>query len=758
MGMPVNTPRAWRFGVFELDASSGELRRNGTVVKLREQPARILLLLLEHAGQMVTREQLRQHLWPSDTFVDFDHSLNSAVMKLREALGDSADKPLYIETIPRKGYRFVAPVSQPGDTQNGGASPQSTVGSELVELNTREQSNGSIEVPSNMPDEKQDRRRLLSRKFALLIVCVVSAIGIAALIRSAILQSRSQPKSSSGEANMMSPNLRSSILTSAPGAADSPSFSPDGRQIAFVWDGLERGHNDIYVQLVGGDTPLQLTHHKRGDGSPGPPQWSPDGREIAFARCNSERDGVYTVPALGGAERRLTNSPCRDSVAGRPIWTLDSKAMVMLDQCAPGGPRGVVLFSLATGEKRCLAPGSSEDFVADDALSPDGRTAAFSRTTHAGYSEIYAVPLSGEVPRLLVSAGNYFGNLMWTPNGKYIVFYSTRGNMVRAWRVPAAGGPVEPEMVYPGVGSISQDGRRLAYTEWQATGGSSSFFIPSAIWRADLSKAGGPVLRTRKLIYSQFTEDAAQPSPDGTRLALQSQRSGATGQIWLDTTDGDHPVQLTNIGQPGSPRWSPDGRWIAFDTHVENHVHIFVVDVEGRNLHAITHGDSDNYVPSWSRDGKSIYFASLRTGNRQIWKHSVDDGSERRLTEHGGFDPLESYDGRTIYYSKFDEPGIWSMPASGGNESLVVTGKPQVSYWGHWAVTESGLYLLDADAEPRPMIEFYSFATRRITPVLSLGKSPSPWQPSLSASRDGRTVFYTQSDPQSVIKMVENFR
>ena len=378
MGMPVDTPRTWRFGVFELDASSGELRRNGTVVKLREQPARILLLLLEHAGQMVTREQLRQHLWPSDTFVDFDHSLNSAVMKLREALGDSADKPLYIETIPKKGYRFVAPVSQPGDTQNGGASPQATAGSELVGLNTREQSNGSVEVRTITPDEKQDRRRLLSRKLALIIVCVVSAIGIAALIRSASLRSAlvqfgSQPKPSSGEPNMMSSNLSSSILTSAPGDARSPSFSPDGRQIAFVWNGVERRHYDIYVQLVGGDTPLQITHHKRGDGVPGPPQWSPDGREIAFARCNSERDGVYTVPALGGAERRLTNSPCRDHVAGRPTWTPDSKAMVMLDQCAPGGPRAVVLFSFATGEKRCLATGSHGDFACRRCALP-GRT------------------------------------------------------------------------------------------------------------------------------------------------------------------------------------------------------------------------------------------------------------------------------------------------------------------------------------------------------------------------------------------------
>ena len=210
MGMPVNTPRTWRFGVFELDASSGELRRNGTGIKLREQPARILLLLLEHAGQMVTREQLRQHLWPSDTFVDFDHSLNSAVMKLREALGDSADKPLYIETIPKKGYRFVAPVSQPGDTQNDRASSRLTAISEMAVSNMWGQSNGSVEVGTVTHDEKPDRRRLLSRKLAVLIVCVVSAIGIAALIRSASLRSALlQAKPSSGEPNMMTSNLSS---------------------------------------------------------------------------------------------------------------------------------------------------------------------------------------------------------------------------------------------------------------------------------------------------------------------------------------------------------------------------------------------------------------------------------------------------------------------------------------------------------------------------------------------------------------------
>jgi eukaryotic-like serine/threonine-protein kinase len=108
---PANTTRVWRFGLFEVDAADGELRRGGKPVKMREQSFRILVFLLEHSGEIVTRESLRGVLWPSDTFVDFDHSLNTAVMKLRDALGDSADTPLYIETLPKRGYRFIAPMT-----------------------------------------------------------------------------------------------------------------------------------------------------------------------------------------------------------------------------------------------------------------------------------------------------------------------------------------------------------------------------------------------------------------------------------------------------------------------------------------------------------------------------------------------------------------------------------------------------------------------------------------------------------------------
>jgi WD40-like Beta Propeller Repeat len=247
----------------------------------------------------------------------------------------------------------------------------------------------------------------------------------------------------------------------------------------------------------------------------------------------------------------------------------------------------------------------------------------------------------------------------------------------------------------------------------------------------------------------------AQPSPDGTRIVWMSIRTGSE-EIWTSSANGEGARQLTHLDRySGTPRWSPDGRWIAFDSYTPDGARIFVVDLEGRNLHPITNGPGDDAVPSWSRDGESIYFASKRTGDWQVWKHSLVDGKELQLTQRGGFDPFESYDGQTVYFSRFDQAGIWSLPAKGGAESLVVADKPQLGYWGHWAVTSAGLYVLDTDAEPRATIEFYDFARRRTSAVLTLDMRPARQQPGLSATMDGKTVFYTQYDPQSVIKMME---
>jgi len=136
---PQSNRRVARFGIFELDLSAAELRKNGVKLRLQGQPFQVLALLLERAGEVVTREELRQNLWPSDTFVDFDHSLNTAINKVREALGDSASSPRYVETLARRGYRFIAPV------QNDGLPPTVEVASGMPAVN------GASPAPTRAP-------------------------------------------------------------------------------------------------------------------------------------------------------------------------------------------------------------------------------------------------------------------------------------------------------------------------------------------------------------------------------------------------------------------------------------------------------------------------------------------------------------------------------------------------------------------------------------------------------------------------------
>src|SRR5437867_1575207 len=127
MALEVRSRSILRFGVFEVDVRSGELRRQGVRIKLQEQPFHVLTVLLQRPGEVVTREELRSQNWPADTFVDFDNSLNTAINKLREALGDSADNPRFIETLPRRGYRFIAPVTAVDGTARGTAAGVSAV-------------------------------------------------------------------------------------------------------------------------------------------------------------------------------------------------------------------------------------------------------------------------------------------------------------------------------------------------------------------------------------------------------------------------------------------------------------------------------------------------------------------------------------------------------------------------------------------------------------------------------------------------------
>jgi dipeptidyl aminopeptidase/acylaminoacyl peptidase len=184
------------------------------------------------------------------------------------------------------------------------------------------------------------------------------------------------------------------------------------------------------------------------------------------------------------------------------------------------------------------------------------------------------------------------------------------------------------------------------------------------------------------------------------------------------------------------------------------------MDAEGRNVHMVVSGSYNNGVPSWSRDGKTIYFTSDRTGSFQIWRHDLTTGRETQLTHDGGQASRESFDGKTLYFSKLSGGGIWSIPVNGG-EVQHITDALHFGYWGELAVTENGLYLIDSAADPGPALMYYSFRTRQLKRIANLNgdqKKTVPWGANLGASRDGRVVLVVLGTFRSSLVMAENLQ
>jgi Tol biopolymer transport system component len=280
------------------------------------------------------------------------------------------------------------------------------------------------------------------------------------------------------------------------------------------------------------------------------------------------------------------------------------------------------------------------------------------------------------------------------------------------------------------------------------------------IWRVEVPGTAGQLPAPTRLIASTANESNPQYSPDGERIVFVSNRSGPI-EIWLSDRDGRNPMRLTNMGGPvtGTPRWSPDGRQIAFDSMEGSNRDIYVVSSNGGRHHRLTTEAAEDTCPSWSRDGRWIYFGSGRSGSLQIWKMPSAGGQAVPVTRQGGFEGFESPDGRYFYYAKGrDVPGIWRIPVEGGVETPVVD-HHGAGFWRSWAVTEEGIYFVTAEMPARPIIEFFSFATRNVKQVAILERPVHPRVWGFSVSPDRRWILYTQTDVSSSdIMLMEKFR
>ncbi len=551
-------------------------------------------------------------------------------------------------------------------------------------------------------------------------------------------------------------------LTSYPGTEDTPSFSPDGKQVAFQWctEGPE-SNCDIYIKQIGVEPPSRLTTDPAEDFSPA---WSPDGMFIAFLRkLSPTRCALMLIPQRGGQERALGESDATLFVelpGPYLAWTPDSKWLVFpsSESGAPGN--GLFLLSAETLQERKLTTpldGGTRDTT--PALSSDGRTLAFARDRGAG-SDLCLLRLGGnyepqEALETVAATGEQssFGPA-WTRDGNEIVFSTTNWARGSLWRVAAAK-PAKPWKLLDapeGVGAVavSHQGNRLAYVarKWMC-----------GIWRVDLRDQGRQASAPYKLIPSTRYEHKPAYSPDGKRIAFNSNRSG-TVEIWMCNSDGSNAVQLTSIGGGGAygPKWSPDGRSIVFVAVVGGNRDLYVIEASGGPPRRLRTDPPAGKWPCWSRDGQSIYFVSTRSGSDGIWKMPAAGGDAVQITHDGEDLPQESPDGRFLYYLKGDSYptscSVWKMPVGVGEETKVLD---SVHCAGHWAVGEQGIYFFAKPDEKRQSdIRFYDFSSGKISKILTITRGIQDW---IALSPDGRTIIYPQIDQAgSDLMLIENFR
>lgn len=592
----------------------------------------------------------------------------------------------------------------------------------------------------------ETRRRQLPRRFSWIIASsTATLLCIAALFVAVSLYIRARP----------APLTRP--LTTYPGGEYEPAFSPDGKRIAFVWNGKTEANFDIYVRPIDVDDVLKLTNDKAPHGSPA---WSPDGNRIAFLRYGESPNlcGVYTISALGSGERKVASvSPIREIYDRHVHWSPSGDTIAYVDRPSPEEPFAIYTVT-AFGENRRRVTVPPQNFKGDTGpvFSPDGRWIAFRRTTSASVNDIYIVPSIGGQARRLTFDNRFTSAHAWLPGGDEIVFSSNRSGALELWRVKSAGGAPHP---VPNLGqganflSVARNGSMLAYSRW---------FADSNVWKYPISGKGpqAPV----RLIASTRSDLSPQYSPDGSKIAFRSERSGGN-EIWICDADGSNTRRLTSSNGvlTGSPRWSPDGRWIAFDSRPQGFSQIFVISAAGGNTRRVTTGDRDNVVPSWSADGRSIYFSANASGRSQIWKTPWDanDGQDHsvQVTKNGGFVSFESADGRSLYYSKGpDRSGLFRMPVAGGPEESVVD-TLRSGLWGNWALTRDALYWVDLQEDRRAYLFSKRLDSVRVLRILPLDRPPYANDSGLSVSQDGESLLYGQVDHSgSEIMLIEHFR
>ena len=750
----------YTFDEYRLDVRERRVWRGSSLVPMSPKTFDLLVVMVQGAGRLLQKDYLIRSVWP-DSFVQ-DANLSVHISTLRKVLGKSSESQQFIETVPKVGYRLVVPVSRTLTFLDVDRTVRNDPDEAAQVQPAKADSRNEVEIPAEVQPKAASpisahtglaqpslsKRRRLWLIASSLFLCVVVALIVSLLParahRTSIVATSTRP------------------LTGTPGEFLQPSFSPDGQELSYTWRSSTGTHQSVYLQSVLSDERKLLADTGSDDYSP---VWSPDGSEIAFLHAPSDVQPLELIIARKdkpSLRRRITTiCPANDIFRTSPTlsWSPDGHTLVTTDCPAENGSPSLTLISLKTGQKFPLTHPPSRSWDDQAVFSPDGSQIAFRRSRGDASDEIYLVPATGGQERELTFRSSPVDGLAFSRDGKRIVFSSGQATSLGSiWSLNISGGEpvaVTTPLTHTSSPAIAPEGHRMAYVNSP---------INVSVWRMAIAEHAGTHTGAQRgaepFISSNFFDASAVYSPDGKSIAFRSDRSGAN-EIWICRSDGTEPRRITHFDGPmtGSPRWSPDGHLLAFDSRVGGHADVYILHLDGGAPTRMTDSaktNSDNVVPSWSHDGNAIYFSSNRSGSWQIWRHALNanlntgpnDGSDIQVTTRGGFNAMETADGRSlIYVANLDHTEIRQLALENhaNDRPLASLG---AGLWHAWTITRDGLFFV------KPSLASSSSSSAATTTLFyldlksnrleSLGQAEQVVNDSLSASPDGRWVLFAR--------------
>ena len=624
--MPVETCRKIRFGPFELDTSSGELFKLGQMLNLHGQPIEVLSILLERPGEVVNREDLCHRLWPQDTFVDFEHSLNTAIKKLRQALDDDPEVPRYIETLPKKGYRFIATVD--------------VVPDEIA--------------PLVDPSPKPHPWKLAAA--VTLVLFVASAFLLYWLVRPRI-------------------PVVTAIHQLTRTGLSKVTLATDGIRVYFI-EGVGGQSHLAQVSTHGGDVSYIETPLISG---PAIRDISDDASMLLLADVTASLEDPHWLYALPNGP--LRKFPGRD--LGWPAFVPGTQQIAYI--LAPERNRIFAVDQDGSNTHALLsAPGPISRF----SIAPDGN-----RVSYSIDGKLWESRLDGSgLRRFLPGYSQPVSMGLWSPDGKDYIFLSEGSDGSNLWAVTETrlgpyhltSSPVQltfGPLQFSSGWTPARDGKRIYGLGTSQRGELVVYDSPSAQFRTYLNGISAAMLDFSR--DGQWVTYAAFPE----------------WTLWRSRLDGTDRQQLTtqSLGTVLFPKWSPDGRFIAFMNWQKKSIDLIPADGGAPML--LLAGDFLPADPTWSPDGNSIaYGGAANTGTSEI--RILDLGTRQSTTVPGSqhlFSPRWSPDGRylaalsddsiKLFLYNFEKPG-WKQVA------LPLLPKPAFVACPSWSHDSQFLYVL----------------------------------------------------------------